>query len=74
MAASNARLRTLAARAGGSASYGHDVSDDLRRELLEARISAHVEKLVADAPPLTAEQVERISALLRPAATSTDTG
>ncbi|MGH9288052.1 MAG: hypothetical protein ACRD0V_07165 [Acidimicrobiales bacterium] len=69
MAASNPKLRELAGRVGG---HGDRVSDDLRRELLELRLSIHIEKLVADAPPLTAEQVERISALLRPAAT-TDT-
>lgn len=35
------------------------------RELIAARVMAHVGEIIAGAPPLTAEQVDRISALLR---------
>lgn len=35
------------------------------RELVEANISAYVERAVADAPPLTREQRDRIASLLR---------
>lgn len=31
-------------------------------------VTAHVERLVAEAPPLTPEQVDRLAVLLRPAA------
>lgn len=36
------------------------------RSLVEAKISAYIEKAIADAPPLTPEQRDRIAALLRP--------
>lgn len=37
------------------------------RELITARLMSHVSEILTGAPPLTAEQVERISALLRSA-------
>lgn len=39
--------------------------DDARRALAEAQIHDYVEKILGEAPPLTAEQRERIAALLR---------
>jgi hypothetical protein len=38
-----------------------------RRDLAATKIEQYVKEVVADAPPLTAEQADRISALLRPA-------
>ncbi len=35
------------------------------RELITARLMAHIGEIIAGAPTLTAEQVERVSALLR---------
>ena len=37
-----------------------------RRDLAAERLAAYVAKTVAQAPPLTAEQRDRIAALLRP--------
>ena len=39
---------------------------DARRELAEAKIHAYIAETVAAAPPLTAEQRQRLTALLRP--------
>lgn len=38
---------------------------DARRNLRAERLAAHIEKVVAEAPPLTAEQRDRLAALLR---------
>lgn len=38
-----------------------------RRDLRAARLQDYVQKVVAEAPPLTAEQADRIAAILRPA-------
>lgn len=37
---------------------------EARRELAEAKIAAAIERIVADAPPLTAEQRNRLAGLL----------
>lgn len=39
----------------------------IRRDIKEAKLSRFIEKIVSEAPPLTPEQIDRISALLRPA-------
>lgn len=39
-----------------------------RRDLAAENLAAYVSRVVADAPPLTAEQRDRIAALLRPTA------
>jgi hypothetical protein len=41
---------------------------DARRRLKALRLEEHVARVVAEAPPLTAEQRDRIAALLRPSA------
>lgn len=41
---------------------------DARRSLKALRLEEHVARIVAEAPPLTAEQRDRIAALLRPSA------
>lgn len=38
-----------------------------RQTLAAAKLEAYVERVVAEAPPLTPEQRDRIAALLRPA-------
>lgn len=40
----------------------------LRMKMREQRLAEHIERVVNEAPPLTAEQRERLAALLRPAA------
>jgi hypothetical protein len=37
---------------------------DARRDLAEANLTSYVERIVADAPPLTSEQIARITAAL----------
>ncbi|MCV7571850.1 hypothetical protein M3F31_005315 [Micrococcus luteus] len=37
-----------------------------RRDLAAAKLDAYIQKVVAEAPPLTDEQRDRIAALLRP--------
>ena len=39
---------------------------EARRNLKAIRLEEHVAKVVAEAPPLTSEQRDRIAALLRP--------
>lgn len=41
---------------------------EARRNLRAARLEAHIEKALADAPPLTDQQLERIARLLTPSA------
>ena len=38
----------------------------LRRDLAAAKLEDYVSRVVAEAPPLTPEQLDRISVLLRP--------
>lgn len=46
----------------------HPESDDspLRRDLAAAKIEAYVAKVVAEAPPLSPEQRDRLAMLFRP--------
>lgn len=37
-----------------------------RRELAAEKLAAHIRRVVDDAPPLTAEQIDRLRALLPP--------
>lgn len=39
---------------------------DLKRDLAAAKLEAYVSRVVAEAPPLTPEQLDRIAVLLRP--------
>lgn len=45
----------------------HPESDNspLRRDLASAKLEAYVAKVVAEAPPLTPDQINRVSVLLR---------
>ena len=40
-------------------------ADEIRRELRTARAAEYISKIVDSAPPLTAEQRDRLAALLR---------
>lgn len=40
---------------------------DLKRDLAAAKLEAYVSRIVAEAPPLTPEQLDRVAVLLRPA-------
>lgn len=40
---------------------------EARQRLRAARLEDHVRKVVAEAPPLTPEQLDRVAVLLRPA-------
>ncbi len=39
---------------------------ELRRDIRAARLAQHVEKILAEAPPLTDQQRDRLAELLRP--------
>lgn len=43
---------------------------DARRELRVAKLADYIKRTVAEAPPLTSEQRDRLAALLRPARSS----
>ncbi|WP_420112336.1 hypothetical protein [Pseudactinotalea sp.] len=50
---------------GNATRRGDDgAAEDARRDLAAAKIAAYVEKVVAEAPPLTAEQRDRLSAII----------
>ena len=68
MAARSPALRALASRAGNATKSNAPNAEELRRELAELRIAEAVRKVVATAPALTDEQVDRIRGLLRPTA------
>ena len=60
----------LAARAKHAGTVRHHGPDspqaqNARRELAEAQIATYIERVVAEAPPLTPEQRDRIAAILR---------
>ncbi|MGI8682425.1 MAG: hypothetical protein ACR2JO_09945 [Mycobacteriales bacterium] len=62
-------MRYLSARAGGAAKAGKpEAIAESRRDLAAERIACYIERVVAAAPPLTAEQQTRLAALLRPGA------
>lgn len=60
--------RALTARNKLAAAVRHhpDQVDDRRRELTEAKAADYIEKVLAQRPPLTAEQRTRLAELLRP--------
>ena len=65
----------LAGRVGTARRWGRP-NAELERDLAAVLLAEHVEKVVGHAPPLTAEQIDRITAILhgsvaRPAARKT---
>jgi hypothetical protein len=63
----NSLLAARAKHAGTVRHHGPDSpqAQNARRELAEAQITTYIERVVAEAPPLTPAQRDRISALLR---------
>jgi hypothetical protein len=58
-------LRQAVARTGAASRWGHD-DQDARRDLATEQIATYIDRIVAAAPPLTAEQRDRLSTLLNP--------
>jgi hypothetical protein len=54
----------LSGRASSAKRWGHDNASELAAELVAAQLERHIAKVVADAPPLAADQIERITAIL----------
>lgn len=68
MPARNSTIRRLVAEAGAAARWGEPArAAAARRDLAAERLASYVERIVAEAPPLTVEQRARITDLLRPA-------
>lgn len=68
MPAKDPDQRTLVARVAALKRHRGKTDPELseaRRELRAARLSDHVARVVAEAPPLTPDQCERIAILLR---------
>lgn len=62
-------IEQLQRKAAVSARWHGRDSDETRarrRDLAAAKLVAYVERVVAEAPPLTEEQLDRIALLLRP--------
>ena len=64
MAARNAEVRHLAARKAALTRWGRE-DPDTASALVHARADEYVARLVAQAPPLTDEQRDRLALLLR---------
>jgi hypothetical protein len=58
--------RTLIAKRGAATRW----NPDARRDLNAERLAEHIRRVVDAAPPLTPEQVERLSTLLRAGASA----
>jgi hypothetical protein len=60
-------IRRRGLLAAKSKRFGPDHPDTIqaRRELLEARLADHIRQVVDGAPPLTAEQRDRLAVLLQ---------
>jgi hypothetical protein len=72
MSAKSAHRRHAAAVVGALQRHhgpAHPGLTDARRDLRAAELEEHVRRIVDAAPPLTAEQRDRIAALLRAPAT-----
>ena len=65
MPASSPTLRHSTAKAGAAVRWRSPGALEARRELTAERIASYVERVLADAPPLTNEQRERLALLLR---------
>jgi hypothetical protein len=67
--------RTARAKLARQARYSRDADPtDLRREMRAGRLAEHVEQIVAQAPPLTREQLDRIAMIISAAAVAEDSG
>lgn len=52
----------------------NEAAREARRDLAAAKLESYIQRTVADAPPLTAEQRARIASLLRPIPSAKDGG
>jgi len=69
MPANSATLRVAVAKAGHAARKGDpERIAETRRDLATERIASYVERVVAGAPQLTSQQLDRLAELLRPTA------
>lgn len=60
-------IRSCATRIARAARSGDQHAEtEARRDLAEAKIADYVERVLANAPPLTSEQKTRLARLLRP--------
>lgn len=59
------RLRTMQAKSAAARRWQTPDRERIERDYAAERIAAYVEKIVADAPPLTNEQRDRLTAILR---------
>lgn len=64
--AKSPELRALITAAGIAARTKSPDAEDRRRELAAERLRLYIEKITAEAPPLTNEQRDRLVAILRP--------
>lgn len=59
------RSRSLAGKLGSTMRHHPDADvSDIRRELAAARIQDRIEEVLADAPPLTAAQIDRLTVIM----------
>jgi hypothetical protein len=56
--------RTLRGKLASAGRDNPEAVEDLRRDFEAERLADHIRRLVAEAPPLTAEQKNRLAALL----------
>jgi len=61
------RTRGRLARLSKDLPAGHPQLATLRRDLAAERLAEHIAKVVAQAPPFTQDQVDRLRVLLEPA-------
>ncbi len=64
MPARSRELRVAVARAGAATRW-QSPDPDIQRDLAVERISQYVQRVLAQAPPLTQEQRDRVATLLR---------
>lgn len=57
------KMRLMRAEKFARRSDDRSEVDDLRRQYVEAKIEAYVQRVVAEAPPLTEDQKNRLRAL-----------
>lgn len=60
-------IQARSALGNATRSGDSDKISDARRDLAAAKLEAFIEKTIAEAPPLSAEQLDRLAVLLRPA-------
>jgi hypothetical protein len=57
------KMRLMRAEKSARRSGDRGEADDLRRQYVEAKIEAYVQRVVAEAPPLTEDQKTRLRSL-----------